>query len=403
MDATDVVVVGAGPAGSSAAYFLAANGIKVTLIDKSEFPREKTCGDGVGPRAISMLEKMGLLEWASSDSHYKCNKARLIASNGDYFEAGVPDADAAHPHFLIIPRRKVDQRLVENAISAGAVFVSKCKAVSIIKSGSLPAGVRVQINGQEDNLPCKMVVCADGTHGTFVNSTGLYMTKPLGLAARAYYSNVKGLDDCISIAIDKSIPEGYVWVFPTSETTANIGIGIIAPVVKKHNLNIKQMLKQFAGSREVGPVSLENAAQETEVRGAFLRMGMGRRKVIADGVILAGDAASLVSPLSGEGIAYALESGELAALTIIDALKKQDVSMVSLNRYQDQLNNNYYNRYRICHVFRRSLSLFNSSPLDAMIQKGIRHANLAEKFTSVIINTAHPKALFSPRYIRYYI
>jgi geranylgeranyl reductase family protein len=403
MDVTDVVVVGAGPAGSSAAYFLAANGIKVTLIDKSEFPREKTCGDGVGPRAIAMLEKMGLLEWASSDSHYKCNKARLIASNGDYFEAGVPDADAAHPHFLIIPRQKVDQKLVENAVSAGAVFVPKCKAVSIIKSGSLPAEVRVQVNGQEDNLPCTMVVCADGTHGTFVNSTGLNVGKPLGLAARAYYSNVKGLDDCINIMVDKSIPEGYAWVFPTSETTANIGLGVSTPVMKKYNLNIKQMLQQFVDDREVGPVTLANAVAETEIRGAFLRLGMGKHKVIADGVILAGDAASLVSPLSGEGIAFALESGELAALTIIDALKKQDVSMASLNRYQDQLNNNYYNRYRICHVLRKSLSLFNNGPLDAMIKKGIRHANLAEKLTSVMISTAHPKAIFGPRYIRYFI
>jgi flavin-dependent dehydrogenase len=203
--------------------------------------------------------------------------------------------------------------------------------------------------------------------------------------------------------IDKNIPEGYTWVFPTSESIANIGIGIITPVMKKHNLNIKQMLKQFVDGREVGPVDLKDAVPETEIRGAFLRMGMGKHKVIADGVILAGDAASLVSPLSGEGIAYALESGELAALTIMEALKKQDVSIASLNRYQDHLNNNYYYRYRACHALRKSLSLFNSSPLDALIKKGIRHANLAEKFTSVVISTAHPKAILSPRYIRYYI
>jgi flavin-dependent dehydrogenase len=111
----------------------------------------------------------------------------------------------------------------------------------------------------------------------------------------------------------------------------------------------------------------------------------------------------LISPLSGEGIAYALESGEQAALTVIEAFSRQDFTAKSLNRYQEYLNFNYYGRYRVCHVLRKTLSLFNSGPLDTMIKKGITHANLAEKFVSVMTNTDHPTAILKPGYLRYYL
>jgi geranylgeranyl reductase family protein len=403
MDATDVVVVGAGPAGSAAAYFLAAGGINVTVVDKSKFPRDKTCGDGVGPRAVAMLEKMGLLEWVSSGSYYRCDKVRLFASSGDYFEATIPSEDAEFTNFYITPRHELDLKLIETAVSAGATFLSESKATSIIRSDGFPTAVRIKSSDREKEIQCKVVVCADGTYGTFAKFTEIERSRPQSFAIRAYYSNIKGLDDCINIVIDKQIPEGYAWVFPTSTSTANIGLGINDYVLKKNNLSVREMLKRFIKEGDIGPVDIREAVLESEIKGAYLRMGNGKHPVVADGIILIGDAASLVSPLSGEGIAYALESGELAAQTILGALDKRDVSAASLKHYQRYLNEHYFKEHIICHTLRRSFSFSSYALFDMMVRKGIRHVNLAEKFTSVISSTAHPASILSPRYLRYYI
>jgi len=111
MERVDVVVVGAGPSGSTAAYFLAGNGVNVALLDKSKFPREKTCGDGLGPRSLQMLDKMGLSGWLDKGGYYRCNRVRIFSNNGAYFEAGILDEDTAYPHFVITPRIDLDQKL----------------------------------------------------------------------------------------------------------------------------------------------------------------------------------------------------------------------------------------------------------------------------------------------------
>jgi len=400
MERVDVVVVGAGPSGSTAAYFLAGNGVNVALLDKSKFPREKTCGDGLGPRSLQMLDKMGLSGWLDKGGYYRCNRVRIFSNNGAYFEAGILDEDTAYPHFVITPRIDLDQKLIETAAHAGAKVFTDCRALAPVVSGGAVTGVRVVYNGEEVEIPCKVVICADGTHGTFAQTTGVESTKPHAIAARAYYSNVKGLDDCINVYIDEHIPEGYAWVFPTSTSTANIGLGVSTPVMKQHNIDLKKLMGWFLNEKDAKPVDMSGAVADTEIKGAYLGMGFGRHTTVANGILLAGDSAGLVNPLSGEGIAYAMESGEHAAMATKTALDRGDVSAQALKPYNEHLNKHFFIDHRVCEFLRQSLKRY--AMMDRLIAKGQKHPELAAKFVSVMMGTAQPSAMFKPKMLGYY-
>ncbi|MHB8842409.1 MAG: NAD(P)/FAD-dependent oxidoreductase [Candidatus Aquicultor sp.] len=400
MERVDVVVVGAGPSGSTAAYFLAKNGVKVALLDKSKFPREKTCGDGLGPRSLQMLDKIGLLGWLEQGGYYRCDRVRIIASSGAHFEAALPAEDTHYPYIIITPRIDLDQKLIETATDAGAKVYTDCKALAPVVSNGTVTGVRAMYNGEEVEIPCKVVICADGTHGTFVRTTGIEVPKPHAVCTRAYYSNVKGLDDCINLYIDERIIEGYAWVFPTSASTANIGLGVSTPVMKQHNLDLKKLQDWFLNERDASPIDMSGAVADTEVKGAYLRMAIGRHNTVANGILLSGDSAGLVSPLSGEGIAYALESGEHAALATKAALDKGDVSAKALQSYNEYLNKHYFIDERLSDFLRQGLK--RNSITNRLVKQSLKHPEYATKFVSVMLSTSKPTALFSPRMLGYY-
>jgi len=399
MERTDVVVVGAGPSGSSAAYFLAKRGIDVILVDKSNFPREKTCGDGLGPRSIQMLEKMGLFDWLISNGHYRCDRLRLFSNDGTYFEAGIPNEDTSHPHFYIASRKNLDQKLIETAEKAGARVFTSCKATDLIYSGATLKGVKVDTDVAE--ISCKVVICADGTHGTFAARTGIKCVKPDAFAVRAYYDGVKGTDDCINIYFDERISEGYAWVFPTSERSANIGIGLSCQMMKQRSVDIKSLLAWFLKEKNTHPIDLSSAVAVTDIRGAHLRMGYGRYNVLKDGILLTGDAAALISPLTGEGIAYALESGEIAAETVRGALDKGDVSSRALALYKDKLDKMFLMDHRICEFLRDSLA--RPALMNRAIRKGSKNSAFAARFASIIMGTSRASTILSPKIIGYYL
>ncbi|MCL6472285.1 MAG: geranylgeranyl reductase family protein [Firmicutes bacterium] len=401
MEKADVVIVGAGPAGSSAAYFLAKQGVDVILLEKNKLPRDKTCGDGIGPRSIAMLYKMGLGDWLKTGGYYRCDRARLFAPNGNYVEAGIPRADTPFPYFYIVPRMDFDHKLVETAEAAGSVVMTECKATSVVRSNGGVKGVTAIYRGEEVEIRAKALICADGTSGTFSQKTGISVVKPHAIAARAYYSNVKGLDDCIDIYVDEHIPEGYAWIFPMAGGRANIGLGISAPMLKKHDIDIRKLVDWFVTEKDTSPVDLSAAKQDCEVTGAWLRMGYGRHNTVADGIIMVGDAAGLISPLTGEGIAYALESGEYAAAVMSSALGKGDVSEQSLKAYQEHLNKNYYMDHRIYEIIRQTLS--KNFLMNGFIGKGKRHSTLAHKFISIMMGTAKPSELLRPKMFKYFL
>ena len=395
MEKVDVVIVGAGPSGSAAAYFLARLGVEVLLIDKNSLPREKTCGDGLGPRSIEVLYKMGLGEWLTQNGSYRCDRVRLFSNNGDYFEAGIPGEDTPSPHYYITSRKDLDFKLAETAKAAGVRVVMATKAIEPVRAGGAVVGIVVEDGNGKRQIGCRVIVCADGTHGTFAAKTGIECVKPHAFAVRAYYDGVKGLDDCINIFLDDRIGEGYAWIFPTGERAANIGIGLSTRMMKENKVDARQMLGWFISEKKTHPIDLSAAVAATGVKGAFLRMGYGRHSVVTDGLVMTGDAAGLISPLSGEGIAYALESGELAANVIKKALDKGDVSAAGLAPYKKALDKAFLMDHRVYEFLRESLA--RPSLMNRAVRRARLNPDFAGKFVSVMMSTARPFDVFTPK------
>ena len=395
MEKVDVVVVGAGPSGSAAAYFLARRGVEVLLIDKSSLPREKTCGDGLGPRSIEVLDKMGLGGWLTQNGSYRCDRVRLFSNNGDYFEAGIPSEDTAQPHYYITSRKDLDFKLAETAETAGVRIAMATKAIEPVRTGDAVAGIVVEDESGKRQIGCRVIVCADGTHGTFAAKTGIDCVKPHAFAVRAYYDGVKNLDDCINIFLDDKIREGYAWIFPTGEQSANIGIGISTRMMKENKIDARRLLGWFMSEKKTHPIDLSGAVATIDVKGAYLRMGYGRHDVVTGGLVLTGDAAGLISPLSGEGIAYALESGEMAADVIKKALDKGDVSAGGLVSYKKALDKAFLIDHRIYEFLRESLA--RPSLMNRAVRKAKLNPDFAGKFVSVMMSTARPFDVFTPK------
>lgn len=395
MEKVDVVVVGAGPSGSAAAYFLARHGVDVLLIDKSRLPREKTCGDGLGPRTIDVLDKMGLCGWLTQNGSYRCDRLRLFSNDGTFFEAGIPKKDTARPHYYVTSRKDFDFKLVETAEAAGVRVATATKAIEPVRAGGDVVGIIVEDENGTRQIGCRVIVCADGTHGTFAAKSGIDCVKPDAFAVRAYYDGVKNLDDCINIFVDDKIYEGYAWIFPTSAQAANIGVGLSARAMKERKIDARRLLGWFVSEKKTHPIDLGDAVATTDIKGAYLRMGYGRHGVVTDGLVLTGDAAGLISPMSGEGIAYALESGEIAADVIKKALDRGDVTAGGLAPYKKALDKAFLIDHRI-YEFLRDL-LARPSLMNRAVRKASLNPDFAGKFVSVMMGTARPLDAFTPK------
>lgn len=321
----DVVVVGAGPAGSSTAYFLASAGRRVLLIDKDVFPREKLCGDCLTPRAVRVLSQMGV---AQEVGHlgFEIRGCRIHSSRGGTSETPFPAVDGYPSHGVVIRRADLDPILARAASDAGATLLEGRKAVGVVQEAGRVVGVRWVEDGGETSARSRVVVGADGAHSLVARTVFDYDSKrvrAVGVAFRCYYEGVDDFGDWMEIYGEDAILPGVGWVFPLGGGVVNAGVGVYVDDVRRHGMRPAGLMEGFAG---LGPLlgrRLEGARQIGRVRGARLLMGGYTGSLVRPGALLVGDAGGLVNPLTGEGMMYALESGRLAA-TAIDAALAAD-------------------------------------------------------------------------------
>jgi geranylgeranyl reductase family protein len=338
----DVVIVGAGPGGSAAAYYLAKQGLNVLLLDKAEFPRDKTCGDGLTPRALKVLEDMGLLSELQAVG-WRINGVELHAAHGNIMKAPIPKENGYLDQLLIVPRLKLDDRIRQCALTAGATFHSPVRVRGIEQENG-HVRVRGDHNGEPVEYEAHLAIMAVGANMRLLSNLGIldYQPRPI-LAARAYYEGVSGLSDRVQAHFQDVPLPGYAWVFPISETAANIGIGFWktdlpwrkkAPSARAameswvdQNAKIKAML---AGAELLGPI-----------KGYPLRIDFSTAPTYQGRILLVGEAAGLVSPLTGEGIDFALESGRLAGGYIGEMFAAGDFSVARLAGYDKMLRDHF--------------------------------------------------------------
>ena len=295
----DVVVVGAGPGGSATAHFLSQRGLDVLLLDRADFPRDKTCGDGLTPRALRVLDQMGILADVAAHG-CAVNGYTVVAPNGRATSAEIGGA-------LVVPRRVLDHLILKQAIASGAHFEPKV-TVTHVEAHANGATVHA---GDSRRFEAREVVMATGAAFGVLTRSGMLRRPPRAmLAARAYFDNLqRDVGRTFELRFTDVPMPGYGWVFPVGERAANIGVGFMP---RRRSGTAAQAMARFTAGRALSDV-LAGARQDGPLRGYPIRVDFLRSPTTAARTLLVGEAAGLVNPLTGEGIDYALESGRIAA------------------------------------------------------------------------------------------
>jgi geranylgeranyl reductase family protein len=352
--AADVIVVGAGPAGSSAAWWLARAGVDVVVLEKAQFPREKVCGDGLTPRGVKALDDMGV-----DTSGWMRHKGLRVTGGGQVVEVDWPELAHWPDHSLVLRRSELDARLAAHAQAAGArVHTAVTVTQPHLDRAGRVVGVESQVGPEKAprTWRAQLVVSAEGLSGRLAKTLGLVRRedRPLGVAVRRYVATPHSADDYLDISFDLSAEgptadsmPGYGWVFGMGDGTANVGFGLLDTrrgTGADPRVVLKQWLDTFPAEEHLGE---EYAV--TPLRGAGLPMALHRGPAYTRGLLLAGDSAGAVNPFNGEGISYAMETGRMAAETAVDALGVEEgpAREAALHHYPERLRAEYGRHHRL--------------------------------------------------------
>lgn len=333
----DVIVVGAGPAGSSAASVLGAAGKRVLLVDKSSFPREKTCGDGITYKCMPTLERLGLKEAFHERVRFATRGYTLGFTDGSDLKARLNPAGGA-PVVYVLERYVLDQLLLDGAVAHASVQLMEQAAARdlVTDEAGTVVGVSVERGGERQALHAPLVIDASGANSSLAVAAGLGNRDPrrCALALRGYYEDVEGLDDTIELYFDERILPGYFWIFPTSERGANVGCGTFQHIIEEKSLDLRGILDHFVRHHPLVGPKLAKARLKGTLKGGKIPLGMDlSASRVRDGLLLAGDAGAFVNPVTAEGISQAMRTGVMAADVAVAALDEGDVSAQGLADY----------------------------------------------------------------------
>jgi geranylgeranyl reductase family protein len=384
---TEVVVVGGGPAGAATAYWLARAGHDVTVVERKTFPREKTCGDGLTPRAVHQLEEMGLGE--SLKRFHRYDGLRAIA-HGITLELEWPEHPVFPSYGYVVRRRDLDEMVAANAVSAGAVLRQGCEAVAPLLDGGLVRGavVKDKETGATTELRARYVVVADGANSRFGRALGASRNRgfPQGMAIRGYYESPLHAEPWIESALDvrdrkgNSLP-GYGWIFPVGDGTINVGIGLLSTFRDWKNVNTSRLMDEFAATAP-SYWGITPAGSTGAPTGGRLPMGGSVTPNVGPTWVLVGDAAGTINPFNGEGIDYAYETGRLAANLLHEALTTGDG--MALQRYPRLLDEEYGLYFKVARLFAHVIG--NPPLLRELTRVGMQSRTLMEWVLRIMAN-----------------
>jgi geranylgeranyl reductase family protein len=341
-DDADVIVVGAGPAGSAAAYYCASAGLNVLLLEKAAFPRDKVCGDGLTPRAVKELVAMGVP--LREEDGWIRNAGLRVIGGGHRLELPWPEL-SSYPSFgLAKTRMTLDHLLAEHARAAGAKLLERTNVTGplvdertgrVVGVTARPVDDAGRRAGDEVTYRAPVVIAADGVSARLATALGIEkrQDRPMGVAVRTYFTTPRHQDPWMESHLElwdgapgrSNLMPGYGWIFALGDGTANVGLGSVSSTAAATKIDYKSL---FATWMANAPAEWEFTPENQlgPVRGAALPMGFNRLPLYARGLMLVGDAGGMVSPFNGEGIAYGIMAGRIAAQAVAQAAARSTAS-----------------------------------------------------------------------------
>ncbi|WP_026341544.1 geranylgeranyl reductase family protein [Actinomadura atramentaria] len=390
----DVIVVGAGPAGSSTAYWLAQAGLDVLLLEKATFPRDKICGDGLTPRAVRALIAMGV---DITGDGWSRNRGLRIYGGGARVELDWPEL-ASFPDFgLVRTRMDLDRLLAEHAVNAGAKLYQGCNVTGPILDDRTDriVGVTAKYAGDEVEFHAPLVVAADGNSTRLSLAMGVRRRedRPMGVAIRRYYASPRHTDEYMEAWLElwdgQRLLPGYGWVFPVADGTCNVGLGLLNTSKSFQNVDYRAMLKGWTA--QMPPEwQFDEEHATSPARGAALPMGFNRQPHYTRGMLLVGDAGGMINPFNGEGIDYALESGRLAADIMVQALARRTRAQRerTLYEYPRILKEEHGGYFTLARVFVQAIG--DPRVMKFLTTHGLPHPTLMRFTLKLLANLTDP-------------
>jgi geranylgeranyl reductase family protein len=391
----DVLVIGAGPSGSSCAYWLAKAGHDVVLVEKKAFPREKTCGDGLTPRSVRQLQDMGLGPELASCHRFEGLRAHGF---GRSLVMPWPEVKGLPPYGYVVTRKDLDGLVAGNAAKSGASLWEHTEAVEPIMEGPSLRGARLAAKGDDGHagqVTARYVVVADGANSRFGWALGNQRKRayPQGMALRGYWSSPRHDEPWIDSWLDlkdeagNAMP-GYGWIFPLGDGRINVGVGLLSSGDRWKGVNTTQMLEAFC-SQAPASWGIRPETCLGPATGGRLPMGFAVGPRSGPSHLVVGDAGGSINPFNGEGITYGYETGRMAAQVLHEALSSGDAAVLSL--YEERLQAEYGLYYRVARAFVRAIS--RPQVMRACTATGMQSRSLMEWLLRIMSNLLRPEEL----------
>lgn len=381
----DLLVIGGGPAGAATAWEGATRGLSVLVCDRSDFPRDKPCGDGLTPNAVRLIDGMGLGEELTA--HHRVDRFRLVGRRG-VVEGRWPDRPGVPSHGYVVARTSLDSMLLEHAASVGAEVWTSAEGKHPIIEDGVVQGAVIERDGRRCEVRARLTVAANGMSTRFGRAAGLRSrrTAPFGIATRAQVHSERADDPALeayfTLQEGNQLLPGYGWVFPMGGGMLNIGAGYMSTYKHWRRLNVNAVMAQFIDQlpKEWKVPSVDTLLATEALRGWRLPMGLSVWPPAVPGLMAAGDAAATIKPFTGVGISKALESGSMAGRAAVEILASSRPT--DTDRYTAAVRDRWGAYYRLGRTFTTIMG--NPRILGATVDSAIRLNSLSSLFTTLM-------------------
>ncbi|MDQ6845460.1 MAG: geranylgeranyl reductase family protein [Bacteroidota bacterium] len=395
----DVIIVGAGPAGCAAAHMLSGNGLRIALLDKDIFPRDKICGDAFGADVTKQFHILG--KELTDKLEQFTNK---VPSNGVRFFT--PDNKLMDIEFTV-PNNKFGGGFISRRLDFDNFFFSqtiKLPDVEIFQDHQVLSVVtahdKILLNTGASTFEAKIALGADGAHSILNKrlTKNKVEKKHYCGGVRQYYSNVHGFHAAnhIELHFYKDILPGYLWVFPLPGNKANVGLGMLSSEISKKKINLKIQLEEIITKHPNLKDRFKDAVPLETIQGYGLPLGSKKRSISGIRFLLLGDAAGLIDPFTGEGIANAIRSGRIAASHVLKGIERNSFDADFNRQYDKEIYHKMWNEFRIGHSMQKLFR--HPSVINFVVKKANNNKSVQMLLSSMLNNLDMKKELVKPSF-----